>query len=165
MRQVANKPYCISQDQFHVIVDLHFSQGRIQCCKQLVLDIDIRFGDDVKQGRLAGIGISNQRHRGYLCLATGLPALLALLADFFQPLVDLLDTLPKQATVCFQLGFTRPPQANATFLALEVGPAPDQSRRQVLELRKLDLQLAFKGACTLSKYIEDKAGAIQYTAL
>ncbi len=55
----------------------------------------------------------------------------------------------EQATVGFQLRFAGTAQTDTALLTLEVGPASHQSRRDVLELRQFDLQLAFEAARAL----------------
>jgi len=41
-----------------------------------------------------------------------------------------------------------------------MGPAPDQTRRQVLQARQFDLQLAFMAARALGKNLENQQGAV-----
>jgi hypothetical protein len=53
-----------------------------------------------------------------------------------------LNANAEQTTVGFELGFARAAQANAALLPLQVGPAANQSRRQMFELSQFDLQLA-----------------------
>jgi hypothetical protein len=70
-----------------------------------------------------------------------------------------------QAAVGFELGFAGPAQAYTALLPLEVSPAADESGRQVLQLRELDLQLAFEAPGTLREDIEDQPCTVQYPAL
>src|SRR4029077_4312110 len=51
--------------------------------------------------------------------------------------------------------------AEAAALSLEVRPAAHQARRQVLEARELDLQLAFVGLRALREDLEDQFGAVE----
>ena len=51
--------------------------------------------------------------------------------------------LAEQAAVGFELLFARAAQADAAFLALQVGPAAHQARCQMLQLGQFDLDLAF----------------------
>ena len=71
------------------------------------------------------------------------------------------DSLSDQTPVSFQLGFTRPPQSDAPFLPLEVGPSPDQPGGEMAQLCKLHLQLALVRRCALRENIEDETGSIQ----
>src|SRR5205823_3396169 len=56
--------------------------------------------------------------------------------------------------------FAETPKPDAALLALEVGPPAGQVRRQVLELRELDLVLRFLRAGVLREDVEDDAGAV-----
>ena len=55
--------------------------------------------------------------------------------------------------------------ADAAALALQVGPAAHQPRRQVLELRELDLQLAFAASRALREDVQDQLGAVEHAAV
>ena len=57
----------------------------------------------------------------------------------FQPAQNRFNPHPQQSAVGFELSFTRASQANTTFLAFQMGPAPDQTRRQVPQLGQLNL--------------------------
>ena len=46
-----------------------------------------------------------------------------------------------------------------------MSPAANQPRREVFELRQLDLKLTLKTSRTLRENIEDQPGAIQHPAL
>ena len=54
--------------------------------------------------------------------------------------------------------------AEAAALALEVRPAAHQARRQVLELRQLDLELALARARALPEDLQDQLGAVEHAA-
>src|SRR6266581_182333 len=74
-----------------------------------------------------------------------------------------LDSLPDVPPVELDLLFAGAAGlAQAAALALEVGPAAHQARRQVLELRQLDLQLALAGLRPLREDLEDQLGAVHH---
>ena len=56
------------------------------------------------------------------------------------------------------------PQADTALLPFEVGPAADQPRAHVFELRQFDLQLALVGTRPLGEDVQNQAGAIKHTA-
>ena len=60
----------------------------------------------------------------------------------------------RSSSICVSPGPPRMPMPPR--LALEVGPAPHQPRRQVLQLRQLDLQLALVAARALREDLEDQ---------
>ena len=79
-----------------------------------------------------------------------------MLAKFLQFFLEPLDTITDEPTIHLKLGLTRAAtHADAATLALEVRPAANQSRHQVLHLRKLNLQLTFGAARALGKNIQD----------
>jgi hypothetical protein len=47
-------------------------------------------------------------------------------------------------------------------LTLQVSPSPNQPRGKALELRELDLHLAFRAARALREDIEDETGAVDH---
>jgi hypothetical protein len=82
-----------------------------------------------------------------------------------QPCAQVPDALADQSAVGLELGLARPTQADAAFLALEVGPAPHQAGRKVAQLGQFDFELALVGACALGEDVEDQRGAVQHPAL
>jgi hypothetical protein len=79
-----------------------------------------------------------------------------------ETLRQLPDTLADESSVRLELCFTRSTQPDSAFLPLEVSPAAHQARRQMLQLRKLDLQLSLEAARALRKNIENQTGTIEY---
>ncbi len=59
----------------------------------------------------------------------------------------------------------RRPQADAAGLPREVSPEPRQPRQQMLELRQLDLQLAFASAGAPGEDVEDQRRAVEDLAV
>ncbi len=165
VRQVADETDGIGQ---HHVAARHrdATHGRVQGGEQLVGRIRLGAGQRVEQGRLAGIGVPHQRHARQFAAHAGAAHLGALHFDLFQSLLQLFDPLLQQAAVGFQLGFTRPAQADGTAaLALQVGPAADQPRGHVAQLRQFHLQLAFVAVRTLGEDVQDQAGAVDHPAL
>lgn len=86
-----------------------------------------------------------------LSCATAAPAHVAF--QLLQARLDLQNTITQQTTVGFELGFTRTAQTNPALLPFKVGPATDQTRSHMAQLRQLNLQLTFMGTRTLGKNI------------
>ncbi|GAA5240204.1 hypothetical protein BMMON2_30260 [Burkholderia mallei] len=83
-----------------------------------------------------------------------------LAAQLVEPRFQHLDALADQSAVGFELRLAGAAQADATLLPLEVGPGPNQAGREVLQLRELDLQLAFVAARALREDVENEARTI-----
>ena len=80
--------------------------------------------------------------------------------DLVDAVAQQLDASADQPAIGLELRLARSAHADTAFLPLEVGPAADQPRGKVLELRQLDLQLAFRALGPLRENVEDQAGAI-----
>jgi hypothetical protein len=79
---------------------------------------------------------------------------------------DSRDAILNAAAVSFQLRFTfTAAHANPAFLPRQVAPESGQSRQQVLQLRELNLQLAFFGAGALGENIQDQRRPIENLAI
>ncbi len=165
MRQVAHETDGIGEH--HAAAgQLDPAHGRVKRGEQLVGGVGIRTGQRIEQRRLAGIGVADQRHPRQFAAHPRAAHLGVLDFHFLQPLLQHVHALLQQPAVGFQLGFAGAAQADrTTALALQVGPAAHQARGHVLELRQLDLQLAFGAARALRKDVQDQAGAVDHAAL
>ena len=165
MRQVTDEAHGVGQHGILARGQRQLPQCGVQGGEQLVGCVHLAGGQGIEQRGLAGIGIAHQRHGGGVCPLPRLAAQLAPGAHGVQPPLQCLDAHGQQAPVGFQLGFTRPAQANAALLALQMAPAADQARGQMLQLRQLHLQLPLVRAGALGKDVEDQAGAVQHAGL
>ncbi len=75
------------------------------------------------------------------------------------------NTICDQAVIQLELSLPGTTHADTTLLPIEVGPAADQPRGHVPQLRQLDLQLALMGACALRKDIDDQLGSAHQAPL
>ncbi|HMJ93315.1 MAG TPA: hypothetical protein VK472_04370 [Allosphingosinicella sp.] len=83
-----------------------------------------------------------------------------------QFLADLRHSVADQPAVGLDLGLAgAAEEAEAAALALEVGPAPDQPPRLIVEMGELDLEPPFRGSGALSEYLEDQAGSVDHLGL
>ena len=130
--------------------------------KQLIGDVGVGTGEGPKQRRLARVRVAHQGHAGHRDRGAGAAPGVALLSQLGQLSGQGPNARGQQPAVGFQLRFARAAQADAALLAFQVRPAAHQPRRQVLELRELDLELAFEGAGTLRKNVEYQSAAIEH---
>src|SRR5262245_47420572 len=90
----------------------------------------------------------------------------SLFTDDFQVLLDSSDTVLHPAAVGFQLGFAfAAAHPDATLLPRQVTPEAGKAGEQMLQLRQLNLELAFPGASTLREDVQNQSGAVQHFAL
>src|SRR5690606_9156253 len=165
VRQVTNEAYGVGQHDRTQVIQLEPAQGRIEGREQLISRVDLRRGQGIEQGGFAGVGIADQGNSGDIRTLAATTGLLALAAHLLETLLDLANADSQQATVGFQLGLTRAPQADTTFLTLKVGPAAHQARAHVIELGQFDLQLALMGTSALGEDVENQTGTVKHPAL
>lgn len=163
MRQLADEADRIGHDDLaDLVAQIHASRRRIERRKQLVGRIGLRLRQRIEQRRLARVRIADQRHR-HGAAARALTTLRAVLpAQPVETRLQHFDPLADQPAVGFELRFAGAAQADTAFLPLQVSPRANQPGRQILQLRELDLQLAFVAAGALREDIEDQARAIDH---
>ncbi len=123
-------------------------------------------GERVEQGRLAGIGVADQRHDRIRHALAGAAVQAAGALHLLQLLADLGEALADQAAVGLDLGFARPAEeAEAAALPLEMGPAAHQPAALIGEMRQFDLQAAFARRGALAEDFEDQRRAVEHLHL
>ena len=128
-----------------------FAGGWIQRRKQQVLGKHVSICDGIEQRRFPGIGVA---HQGYgRCTRTiSSPSILQPATGYVvQLLFRHLDALGQHSLIQLDLFFTRATHPDTAFLSVQVSPATHQARLRMLELSKLNLQLAFVAASALGK--------------
>ena len=137
------------------------ARGRVERGEQLVGRQGTRLDQRIEQRRLAGVGVADERDAEGAATLARLALRAALALDLFEPLLHRLDALADHAAVEFDLRFARATaQADAAALALQVRPAPHQARRQVLQARQFDLQLALVALRARGEDVQNDAGAV-----
>ena len=165
MRQIPDEAHGVRQYDFTVIREFQSPHRRIERREQLVLDKHASVRQRIEQGRLARIRVPDEGDGRDPGSQPVLPIHRAAAIDVLESLIKLANPFPDQATVGFELGFTRAAEPNTALLSLEVSPASDQACREVPQLGELNLQLALETAGPLRKNIQDQPGSVEHTTV
>ena len=165
--QIADKPHGIHQDKLPLLGHAQAPGSGVQGGEQLVFGQHRGVGQGVEQGGFAGVGVAHQAGHGQAGLGAAGPGKGALPADVVEPPGNTGNTLTDFTAVGLQLGFTRPPAANAAGQAVH-GPArggPGQARQSIFELSQFHLQTAHAAGRVLGENIQNNLGTVQHLAL
>ena len=160
------KPTVSRQDRLVEAGQRDLAHRRVERREQQILRHHVGVGEAVEQGRLAGIGVADQGDdRPGRALAAGAVEG-AGAGDLLELLPELGHAVADQPAVGLDLGLAgAAEEAEAAALPLEVGPAPHQPARLIVEMGELDLQPALRGRRPLAEYLEDQAGAVDHLGL
>lgn len=164
MRKVANEADGVGQDHRIGAGEMQLAQCRVERREELIGDVCVRAGQSIEERRFTGIGVTHERDCSHQSAPSSAPLCGTLLGHTRKALVQRLHTIAEKTAICFQLRFTGTAQANAALLSFQVAPSADQTCQLMLDLRELDLQLAFGAARTQRKDIEDERGSIDHAA-
>src|ERR1022692_2014506 len=165
VRKVLDETHGVRNDDRFRARQLQTPQRRIERRKELVRGEALGAGQTIEQCRLAGVGVADQRDVANRGTPPRVALRLALAGDVLQSLLEQLHPRADQPPVALELRLARPPQPDAALLPLEVSPSADQPRRQVSELRELDLKLAFRALRPLGEDIENQAHPVDDPAV
>src|SRR5690606_33464473 len=139
------------------------ARERVEGCEQPLGRVGPGPGQAVEQGRLAGVGIADDRYLEGLVAIARAPAVAPLAADALEICAQPAHPGAELAAVEFDLLLARPAaNPDAPALPLEVGPAANQAGRGMFEPRELHLELAFVTAGAAPEDVEDQLGAIEH---
>ena len=165
VRQVADEAHGIGQHDRVGAGHVGAAQRGVERGEQLVGGVGLGAGEPVEQRRLAGVGVADERHRADRRLPPRLALRCPLPGDAREAFLERLDADAEQAPVRFELRLAGAAQPDAALLPLEVRPAADEPRQLVLDLRELDLELAFGAARAQREDVEDEAHTVDDAAL
>ena len=161
MRQFADETDRIGEQE-RQILDRHFSNGSIESSKEFILREHIGLGEQIHEGGLTDIGITDERDAYHLSAMLALGS--HLFVDRFKLLTQEGDTLPDDPFVSFDLRFTHTAVGSTSAsLSVEVRPHTRQTRQHILKVRHFDLGLSIGCLGALKEDLEDKNSAIDDT--
>src|SRR6185369_6979093 len=143
VRQVADEAYGVRKSQVAGSGQPQPAGSGVERGKKLVGLVGLGVREGVEERRLAGVGVADDRDREHVAPHPGTPLHVSLFSQGLQLGLENPYPLRDIAPVELDLLLARAAGgAEAAALALEVRPAAHQARRQVLQPRELDLQLA-----------------------
>jgi hypothetical protein len=149
-------------DQVAATAVLVCPRRRIESLEQPLPRADAGTGERVQQRRLAGVGVTGERHRrdGRRLARRAHHAAVSLQAR--QPPAQRSDPVARQPAVGLDLRLARAPGADPAPEPLEVGPEPAHPRQVVLELGELHLELSLGAVGVVGEDVEDHRGAVDH---
>src|SRR5262249_19674822 len=164
VREAAYESDGVADERDLAAAQLQATRRRIERREQAVLDESVGARQPVQQGRLACVGVADERHGRELTP----PASLALRGPGLGETLELgleLVHAPLDATpVHLELGLARAPGADAAGLLAQLDAAPPQPRQPVSQLRQLDLHHALLAVGVLGEDVEDQGDAVDDVA-
>ncbi len=146
----------VRHEQLAPVRQPHFSDQRIQRHEERIRRDRLIAGQRVEERRLAGVGVADEGDSRHGALLAPLAQLRPAPADDVNLLRQHADAVPNPPAIGFEFGFARAPGADAAAETRQCGARSDESRQQVLQLRQLDLQLAFPRPRTTREDVEDE---------
>jgi hypothetical protein len=119
-------------------------------------------GQGVEQRRLAGVRVADERDGRHGGLVTALAQLRPAPADRVDFLREDADAVADAPAIGFQFGLAGTERADPAARPRQRVARADEPRHEVLELRELDLQLAFAGARAPREDIENELRAVDH---
>ena len=164
VRQLADEADRVREDRRAGAVHLPPPQLGVEGGEEAVLGEGPGRGQPVEQGRLAGVRIAGQRHRGDAVPPAPLDTAGAL--DLREVLLQPADAVAQDPAVLLELLLTLAAAlAEAAALAREVAPLPGQAGEHVLEPGQLHLGARLTAASPLIEEVQDQRAAVHHGQL
>ena len=140
----------------------HLTHRSVEGRKELVFGKDFALRKQVEESRFSHVGVAHQCHTHHLSAVLSLRCLLSV--DVCQTFFEERHTVEDDASVHFELCFTRTTQTHATSFAttgttgattltFQVRPKALQTRKHVAILRQFDLRFCIRRLCAHGKDI------------
>src|SRR5439155_3140951 len=124
----------------------HLQQQRVERDEERVRYRRVRSRQRVEERRLPGVRVADERGGRNGRLVPALAQLPATPPHLLDVLADRMNARPDAPAIGLELRLPGTSRADAAAEPRQRRPGADQPRQQVLELRELDLQLAFARA-------------------
>jgi hypothetical protein len=149
-------------EQLAVVGQLHLPHQRVERDEQRIGCRGVRRRQPIEQRRLARVRVSHECNGGDRLLLAALAQLRATLPDLIDFALYRLDPRADAAPIRFQFCFTGATCADAAAEPRQHATRAYETRQQVLELRELDLPLAFARACSPREDVENELRPIDH---
>src|ERR1700722_8249396 len=178
--EIADESDCVGHEDAAVGGETDGADRRVECREHARGDEDFGMAERIEERRFAGVGVADKRDGAQRNGVARVAAQRALLADFVDRFLNFGDAIANAAAVGFEFFFAgtantdatcattrtaRPASAALAAKARHRGTLSGEARQHVVELCKLDLELAFTASCVLRKDIEDELRAINHATL
>ena len=160
VRQAIDEADRVRQQDLRPVGQPHLAQQRIERDEQRVRDERFLPREAVEERRLAGVGVADQRDGRQQAFAPAIAQLRAARLDVGDLLADDAEAVADVPAIDFELRLTGAAGADAAAEPRQPVARADQPGHEVLELRELDLELAFARARPPREDVEDQLRAI-----
>src|SRR5216683_652647 len=177
-RQGANKSHSVGEKYAPAGWQTQRANRGVKGGEHARRDENLGTAQRVKQRGFAGVGVADKRDRAQRHGIARLAPQRTLFAYAFNIFLDFRNSVANPAAICFQFFFARPANSDAaatttraagssgSFAALagQRSALSSEPRKHIVQLRQLDLQLAFAAARMPRENIQDQLSAIDDAA-
>src|SRR5665213_3897133 len=156
MRQFLDETHRIRDEYAGLRLGLQGAHRRVKRCEELVCYQDFATRERSHERRLTGVGVADQCDPQLI--ATRGPALIVVPLNNLQLVFQLGEAITDLASIEFEIGLARA----VTLLPLAATRRFPQTRRYILQLRHLDLQLRLATMRMTMENLHDHTSPIEY---
>src|SRR5712691_3010421 len=160
VRQPVDETDSVRDEELAAVRQAQLPHERIERDEERVGRLRVRPRQPIEQRRLSGVRVADERHGRHRRLVPPFAELRASLAYLRDVAGDPMNPRPDAPPVGLELRFAGSPRADAAAEPRQRGGRPDEPREKILQLRELDLQLAFARARAAREDVENQLCAI-----